>query len=251
MTRTLHFLLYSAAIAFYAALASSAFAGPYTTNAIADVFVATGPTGNLGNNNYGGGGALAVAASGLPNGEFQSVIKFDLTGARDAFDAQYGVGQWSVESVSLQLSSSPHNNAIYNNVAAGVFGVSLMGNNSWTEGTGTAGIPTGDGVTFNTLQSTFISGAADQGLGTFAFDGSTSGAHGYSLTLSPGLSADVLAGDDASLRLFAADNSVSYLFSSRSSASSAPELIVTAVPEPSCLALVALALGSVWLKRWQ
>ena len=40
--------------------------------------------------------ALAVAASGLPNGEFQTVLKFDLSGARDAFNAQFGAGEWSI-----------------------------------------------------------------------------------------------------------------------------------------------------------
>src|SRR5690349_17027060 len=82
----------------------SALAATASTIAISDAFVATGPTGNLSDNNYGGGGALAVAASGLPNGEFQSVIKFGFSGVRNSFDAQFGAGGWSVQSVSLQLS---------------------------------------------------------------------------------------------------------------------------------------------------
>jgi hypothetical protein len=230
---------------FCAATLSVGLAATYTTNAISDAFVATGPTGNLANNNYGGGGALAIAAGALPNGEFQSVIEFDLSGARASLDAQYGVGQWSIQSVDLQLTSSPHNNAIYNNVAAGLFGISLMQNNSWVEGTGNASNPTANGITYNTLQSTFINSVADQSLGTFSFSGGSSGANSYSLNLSPGLTADVAAGDDLSLRLFAADNNVSYLFSSRSAtpASNEPELIITAVPEPSGLVLFGLAFG--------
>jgi hypothetical protein len=221
------------------------FAGVYATNAMADAFVATGPTGNLSNNNYGGGGALAVAAGSLPNGEFQSVIKFDLSGARNAFDTQYGAGQWSLQSISLQLSSSPHNSVIYNNVAAGLFGISLMQNNSWLEGTGNASNPATNGITFNSLENVYINDTADQALGTFNFNGGTSGVSPYSLDLSPGLTADLFSANQVSLRLFAADNNVSYLFSSRAAAlpSSQPELIITAIPEPTGFALLILGLG--------
>src|SRR5262245_8967090 len=94
------------------ATVSVALAAAYTTTPMADAFVANGSTGNLSTNNYGGGRALAIAAGALPNGEFQSVLKFDLSGARDSLNSQYGPGEWSIQSVSLQLSSSPHNNAI-------------------------------------------------------------------------------------------------------------------------------------------
>src|SRR6478672_2565422 len=143
------------------AIVLQGFGASLSTSAIADAFVAAGPTGNLADNNYGGGGALAVAAGALPNGEFQSVIRFDLSSVRSSLDAQFGAGQWSIQSVSLQLSSSPHSNVIYNNIAAGLFGVSLMQNNSWVEGTGNASSPTSDGITYNTLQNTYINNAAD------------------------------------------------------------------------------------------
>jgi hypothetical protein len=214
-----------------------------TTTPVADAFVASGPTGNLSDNNYGGGGALAIAAAGLPNGEFQSVMRFDLSGTRSSLDVEFGAGQWSIQSITLQLSSSPHNNAIYNNIAAGQFGISLMQNNSWVEGTGNASNPTTDGITFNTLNSRFINISADQTLGTFHFPGGTSGANQYTLSLAPGLISDVTGGNEVSLRLFADDNTVSYLFSSRSaSAALQPELIIDAIPEPRTLALVVMGL---------
>src|SRR5882672_1700616 len=118
MNTTFGLLLFSMLATLCSGTLSDALAASYATTAVSDAFVTTGPTGNLGDNNYGGGGALAVSASGLPNGEFQSVIEFDLSGARSSFDGQYGAGQWSIQSVSLQLSSSPHNNAVYNEVAA-------------------------------------------------------------------------------------------------------------------------------------
>jgi hypothetical protein len=223
---------------------STSFAASFTTTATSDAFVATGPTGSLSDNNYGGGGALAVAASGLPNGEFQTAMRFDLSGAQSSFDALFGAGQWLIQSVVLQLTSSPHSNAIYNDIAPGLFAVSLMQNNSWVEGTGNASNPSANGITFNTLQNTFINNATDQALGMFNFPGGSSGTHTYSLSLLSDLPADVLSGDDVSLRLFAADSSVSYLFSSRAQgATDRPQLIITAVPEPSALALFGLASG--------
>lgn len=219
---------------------------------ISDAFVAVGPTDNLSDDNFGGGGALALAASELPDGEFQSVIEFDLSDASRAFDTQFGVGQWTIQSLTLQLTSSPHNNAIYNNIAAGQFSISLMQNNSWVEGTGTAGSPMTDGVSYNSLQNTYVNNAADQMLGTFSFDGGSSGANDYALNLTSGITADLLAGNDLSLRLYAADSSVSYLFSSRTGnpSSSRPELIINAVPEPNITTLCAAALAAFSFRRW-
>ena len=94
---------------------------------------------------------------------------------------KYGIGDWTIQSVTLQLTASAHGNAMFNSVAAGQFGVSLMANNSWAEGTGTGGMPTSDGITYNSLTSTFINNANDQGLGTFQFVGGTSGTGNYTL----------------------------------------------------------------------
>src|SRR5882724_3078740 len=98
-------------------------AGSFGVNPSADAFVTTGPTGNLNGNNYGGAGALSVAAPGLSQGEFQSVLQFNLSGAKSSFDGQFGVGQWSIQSVTLQLTATSPNNAIFNASAAGQFGI--------------------------------------------------------------------------------------------------------------------------------
>src|SRR5262249_2732056 len=99
-------------------------ADTFSTNSIKDAFVATGPSGNLSSNNYGGGGALTLASAALPKGEFQTVMEFDLSAAKAAFDTQYGVGQWTAQSVTLQLNASVHANAIYNSTGPGQFFVS-------------------------------------------------------------------------------------------------------------------------------
>lgn len=237
--------------AVFSLLSCAGHATTFNTTSSADAFAANGPTGNLANNNYGGGGALGLAAGGLSLGEFQTVLQFNLAAAHNAFDAQFGAGSWTVQSVSLQLTASPHNNAIYNPIAAGQFNVSLLQNNSWVEGTGTAGAPTANGISFNSLQNTYINNAADQALGTFSFGGTSSGANSYSLDLSAGLLADLLAGSDLSLRLFAADNNVSYLFNSRANSSipGRPTLIINAIPEPSSFVLCLLGFATLWFWR--
>src|SRR5262245_34505218 len=120
----------------FAALAPVAAGATFSTIPALDAFVAAGPTGNLSNNNYGGAGAIAVS-SGLPQGEFQSVLQFNLSGAAGSFNSTFGPGQWSVESVTLQLTAAAPNNPFFDSPVAGQLGVSWMQNDSWQEGTGT------------------------------------------------------------------------------------------------------------------
>jgi len=219
-------------------LALPVHAATVTLNPSADAFVTTGPSGSLSANNYGAAGALSVAAPGLANGEFQSVLQFDLSTARTSFDTQFGAGQWSIQSITLSLTATSPNNAIFNASAAGQFGISWMQNDSWTEGSGTPSSPSATGITFSSLPS-FLS-AGDESLGTFSFGGGTSGTANYSLSLTPGFSADAQAGNLVSLRLFAADSAVSYLFDSRNfgTASARPVLSIVAVTEPGAFSLV-------------
>lgn len=211
----------------------------------ADAFVDGGGTlGNMVSNNFGGAGALAIAGPNTSQGEFQTVIQFNLSTIKSAFDSQFGVGQWTLQSVTLQLTATPPNNSIFNPSAAGQFSVSWMQNDGWTEGTGTPQAPTQSGITFATLH-TFLS-PADEAVGTFNFNGATSGSASYSLGLTPSFAADILAGNTASFRMFAADSNVSYLFDSRNfgTAAARPLLTITAVPEPTSL---AVALGGLCL----
>jgi hypothetical protein len=219
-----------------------AWAASSSVNPSADSFVAAGPTGNLSNNNYGGAGAVSIAAPNLSQGEFQSVVQFNVSSVKSAFDIQFGAGQWSIQSVTLQLTATAPNNAIFNPSAAGQFSISWMQNDGWTEGTGTPQTPTTTGITFSTL-STFLS-PADEALGTFSFNGGTSGNSICTLGLTPSFSSDILAGNNVSFRMFAADTAVSALFDSRTfgTTSARPLLTITAVPEPTSLALGVVGL---------
>jgi hypothetical protein len=229
-----------AATVFSLLLGLPVYSATFTLNPSIDAFVTTGPSGTLSGNNYGGAGALDVAAPGLAKGEFQSVLQFDLSGARASFDTQFGAGQWNIQSITLSLTATSPNNAIFNSSAAGQFGISWMQNDSWTESTGTPAAPTTTGITFSSLPS--FTSAGDESLGTFSFAGSTSGTAIYTLSLTPGFLSDASAGNLVSFRLSAADTAASYLFDSRNfgTASARPLLTVVAVPEPAALPLLAV-----------
>jgi hypothetical protein len=216
------------------------YSASFALNPSSDAFVTTGPSGNLSGNNYGGAGALSVAAQGLSKGQFQSVLRFDLSSAVTSFNTQFGAGQWDIQSITLSLTATSPNNAIFNSSAAGQFGISWMQNDSWTEGSGTPAAPTTTGITYSSLPS--FTSAGDETLGTFSFNGATSGSVAYNLSLTPGFSADAAAGDLVSLRMFAVDNAVSYLFDSGNfgTASARPLLTIVAVPEPAAVPLLAV-----------
>ena len=215
-----------------------------TLNPTMDALVTTGPSGNLSSSNYGGAGALAISAPGSPKGEFQSVIDFNLSTAKSTFDSIYGVGQWSIQSITLTLNATPNNSpTFFNTTTAGQFNISLMQNSSWTEGNGTPATPSATGINFNTLQSTYVT-PGDQALGTFSFSGNTSGMNTFTLTRSSGVFSDLNSGGNLSLQLDAADSVISYLVNSENFSTSAdrPLLTITVVPEPTTLAIGATGL---------
>jgi hypothetical protein len=232
-----------------AALTRTSTAAVATAPDVADTFVAAGPTNNLSGSNYGAAGALSVTTGGQTKGEFQTVMRFDLSSAKAAFDSAYGPNNWTIQSAALQLTAASPNNPLFSASAAGSFAASWMQNDAWAEGTGDPRSPTADGVTFASLP-TFLS-PSDQALGTFSFAGGTSGANTYDLGLPPAFASDLSAGGPVSLRLSAADGSVSYLFNSRNfgTASARPVLTVTAVPEPMTAGLIVFGVLPVAARR--
>jgi hypothetical protein len=234
----------------------------WTANPQADAFVTTGPTNNLTTSNYGAAGAEGISGASATRtgtgfrGLFDTVMRFDLSGAKTALDATYGAGLWTVQSITLRLTTTSTNNTIFNNNSTGQFSLVWMQDDTWTEGTGTPMAPTADGITYATLPGYL--GASDQAAGTFTFNATTSGTDGtnttYTLTLGSGLRDDVLNGNLASFEFLAASDSVSYLFNSGgfTTASRRPLLTITAsaVPEPASWLLLTLgALALLVLRR--
>ncbi len=88
--------------------------------------------------------------------------------------------------------------------------------------------------------------------GAFSFNGATSGAATYTLSLTPGFAASALAGGFASFRLLAADSVVSFLFDSRDfgSASARPSLSMVAIPEPAASPLFAAFAALLFAARY-
>lgn len=193
--------------------------------------------------NFGGGGLLAVSAAGLPNGEFQSLIRFDTAAVAAHFDTLYGAGRWSVYRVRLSLNATPPSNSTLNPASPGSVAVRWIANDAWIEGTGTPRNPTIDGVTWSTLPQ--LSGPTDEPIGAISYAGQISGRLAAQLTLAPLLLDDIENGRMLTLRLSAGDAAVSAVFNSRSffADTNRPQLTVSVAP--TIEALVDL-LQAIW-----
>lgn len=214
-------------------------------NPVADAFVSSAqPAGN-----FGGAGALSVAAPGLPQGEFQALLRFDTASAVAAFNSSYGPGNWVITNIALTVTSTTPNNPVFNAAAAGNFSINWMQNDSWVEGTGGPSTPAATGINFSSLPS-FLS-PADEFLGNFAYSGATTGAVLSHPVITPGFSGDVGLGNLVSLRLAAFTATTSWVFNSRSfgTVASRPVLSITAVPAPGAAALLLIAGTSVTRRR--
>ncbi len=228
-------------------LAGGALGATMAVHPAADAFVTTGPDGNLSGNNYGGAGALAISGPGSSKGAFTSVIRFDLASVKAAFDAAYGTGAWTVQTITLQLTSTNPNNPTFNAQSDGQFSIVWMADDGWEEGSGSPNAPGAAGITYQSLPAHL--GAADRTVGTHPFHASHSGADGtlslYALSLVGGLLDDAATGSLASFQLAAASDHVSYLVNSRSFGTIARRPLLTveavAVPEPATWLLIALA----------
>lgn len=224
---------------------SSLLGATFTLSPLADAFVSsTNPA-----NNYGGAGSFEISAAGLPKGEFQSLLQFDLSSAKANFDSVLGAGQWTLNSASLQLTAANPNNALFNSSAAGLIAIAWLQNDGWTEGAGTPTSPGATGITWNSLSTLFSAG--DESVANFGFNGATSGNVAISLTTSAGVIADAAAGSLLSLRMSApaSESAVSALFNSRSfnTVASRPVLTLEAklVPEPHSLILAVFGFGVI------
>jgi hypothetical protein len=239
------------------------------TTTTADAFLASGSAGNqhganLTSLNFGGAGTLAIAPASSPDGEFDSVIRFNTAAAVSQFNSLYGAGDWQITGITLSLASNfgsqgavPNNN-IFNTINAGSFGIDWLANDTWVEGAGSgngeSGYPNNSEVSFNSIST--LLGAGYDSLGTYTYAPPGNNIYlNYGLPLDSNLDAGAAAGGDVNLYFYAADNQVSYLFNSRSYSQNHPELAITVavVPEPSTLALSVVSglAGLVIARRWR
>ncbi len=195
-----------------------------STISTGDAFLATGSPGNpdgnnLTNLNYGGAGALVVAPPSSNKGEFQSVLKFNLSDVVGAFNTNYGANGWIVSGMTLKLTGNfggageqPFN-PIFPAVSGGQFVIEWLSNDNWAEGTGNPNLPTMDGVTYDSLPGLLSEPHAILSTNTYVPPGDNVPAV-YTLPLNTSLVADVVAGGDVTLLLRAADGQIAYLFNS-------------------------------------
>lgn len=193
--------------------------------------------------NFGTSGALVVSGSGPSNtnGPFASLLKFDLATAKTAFDAAYGIGNWTLDSVQLQLTAATPNNPVFNANAAGLILIEWLADDTWLE----------NAVTWNGLAA--VVAAGNESLGSASYNGANSGILLATLSASAGFTNDLTSGSSASFRLAAGDTDVSMVVNSRNFGTSGnrPALILSAsaVPEPSRVLLIAMGFFSLMRYR--
>jgi hypothetical protein len=195
----------------------------FTTMTSADAFLATGSTNNpigsdLTDLNFGGAGTLGIAPASSAKGEFQSVIRFDLSGATNLFQANYGTN-WTIANISLELTSNygtggvQPNNPIFNVISGGKFVIEWLAHDDWVEGSGRPSFPTSDGITYNMLPD--LLSTPHRVLCTNTYSPPGNDVHVlWPLPSDPELIADAAGGGSVSFLFYAADAQISYLFNS-------------------------------------
>jgi hypothetical protein len=211
----------------------------FSATTVADAFVATGsPTNTIGpdlaNDNFGHAGILYITPAASPNGEYESLLQFDLSGATNLFTTSYGPS-WLVTNVSLTFAGNfggvgeqPDNSA-FNPISGGNFVIEWLADNNWLEGTGRPNQPTTDGVTYASLPALLAQPAENLCTNTYVPPGDNV-AVTWALPLSTNLVNNIANGTLVTFRLYAADNKVSYLFNSHNFAGNHPLINITAIP---------------------
>ena len=196
----------------------------YSITTVADAFLSTGstnnPDGEVSDLNFGAAGTMAISPANAIKGEFQSVARFDFSGAVPVFNSAYGTNGWTVTSISLTLTSNygtagvQPNNAIFNVISGGNFVIAWLSDNDWAEGTGTPNLPTMDGVTFDSLPELLSGPTNILCTNTYTPPGNNIPIT-YKLPLNTNIMAEIQSAGEATFLFYAADTNIAYLFNSK------------------------------------
>lgn len=207
--------------------------------------------------NFGTLGAMEIAApTTAQNHTEETLLQFNTAALESAFNADYGVGDWTVTSVTLEQFSNVSTagqqpgNPSFNKIAAGEFELDWLSDNNWSQ----------TGITWNTLPSVLpgTDGNTSASLGDFDWLANGASSTTWTLGLDPNLVNDIDSGGDVTiLGKPTAGSTVGYLFNTLAMNGNGAVLNVTAtrVPEPatvaSTLAMMASSLaGLVAMRRW-
>ena len=158
--------------------------------------------------NHGADGAMCVSGSAAKNGQgvqeglLDSFIRFNAATFVTTFNADFGTGNWAIQSAVLKLTeqAAPLNPNF--NRGSGTFEIRWIANDSWVEGTGTNNLPTTDGICYND-ETLVLNPLTDQSLGTTFANTYTNGQESFQLGLASSLVAGLMAGGDVNLFLTA------------------------------------------------
>ena len=213
-----------------------------------DTVIATGVSNAFVNNNYGSAGAVSVAGASSGKKEQRAVMRFNVSTVISSFNALLGVGNWSIDSVTLQLAAQVPGgtNPLFNNPnVAGTFRIDWVPGDSWVEGTGTPATPTTTGLTWaNASLGTAVS------QGNQSYNGGT-GLMSFTWTPTSEMMQDIMNGGEMSLELSAVTATMSGIFTSTNNGtpSNWPSLNFTASPEPSRALLIVAGMLGVMSRR--
>lgn len=208
----------------------------YSQQVEADTFVSSGqPDANFGTL---GAMEIGVPTLGQPR-TLETLLRFDTTEMRAAFDADYGSGNWVVIGATLSLFSNVATagqqpaNERFNKIAPGGFEFDLLSNDNWNEMS----------ITWNTL-SDILPGPGNNNmlmpLGAFFWDANGQGSSIWTLNANSTFASQIYGGNP--ITIFGQPtvaSSVGYLFNTLKVDPAFLNVTVTAVPEPSSYVLVA------------
>lgn len=215
--------------------------------------------------NYGAAGALAVSGpaatngNGVPQGRYDTMIKFNTATVVSELDNSFGVGGWTIQSVRLELTEVAIPMSDRFNQGTGDFEVKWFSDDGWVEGPGRPNdnhVAQGNEMSWNLLQL-MLAAATEQSLGIFTYTAppitgpggviDSSGVTALRLEYGLGLGAmfvdDLMAGSDVSMRLTATTDTVGFIFDSTKNEGAALVIETIEIPEPA--AYILLLTGGV------